>query len=378
MRSEVADRLASLAAAVDGVRECSGLGLASEELTELLRGVFREGNRLDAAFTSLVEALDRSEQERLHGQTVCQAWLAGELHLSDGAAYSRVRLARSLPSRPKTAAAFDAGAIGLSHAVTVTRTLDQVEAGGTEPELAESVLLEQAVECDPGQLRDVAKDLRHRLNPREVAAEEDAAHEFRFFDIRKRRDGSFEFTGHTGVEQGTRLRTAIEGVLGRKRKGDGRSPGQRRMDALDELARRALDSGELPARAGQKPHLLVSTTLETPAGRPGGRGGAAELEDPDQRRDGAPDRHGRRADPDAGRPAGQPPLAGPPPPNQHRQAVPCPDAPRPPLPLARLQPGGGPLPRPPPNPVVQGRGNQPERPGPVLPLPPHPVDRGPP
>src|SRR5919201_919297 len=156
------------------------------------------------------------------GQGVCQAWLAGELHLSDGAAHGRVRLARSLPSRPKTAFAFEQGAIGFSHAVTVTRTLDQVEAGGTEPELAESALLEQAVECDPGQLRDFAKDLRHRLNPREVAAEEDAAHEFRFFDIRKRQDGSFEFSGHTGVEQGTRLRTAIEGVLGRKAKGDGR------------------------------------------------------------------------------------------------------------------------------------------------------------
>src|SRR5919197_1358682 len=193
---------------------------------------------------------------------------AGGLHLSDGAAHGRVRLARSLPSRPKTAFAFEQGVIGFSHAVTVTRTLDQVEAGGTEPELAESVLLEQAVECDPGQLRDFAKDLRHRLNPREVAAEEDAAHEFRFFDIRKRRD-SIEFSGVAGIEQGTRLRTALEAAMGRKRKGDGRSAGQRRVDAPDEVAPPALGPGELPARAGLKPHLLVSTTLETLRGDPG-------------------------------------------------------------------------------------------------------------
>src|SRR5919109_3111280 len=38
---------------------------------------------------------------------------------------------------------------------------------------------------------------------------------------------------------------------------------------LFRSARRALDSGELPARAGQKPHLLVSTTLETLRGDPG-------------------------------------------------------------------------------------------------------------
>ena len=272
MRSEAAGALAALAAAVDGVCACASLGLASEELTELLRGVFREGNRLDFASTSLVGSLDHSEQERLNGQAVCQAWLRDELHLSEGAAVGRVRLARSLPSRPETAAAFARGTIGYSHAVTVTRALDQIERGGVAAEfvdMAESLLVEQASECDSGQLRDFSKDLRHRLNPREVAAEEEAAHEFRFCDIRQRRDGSFEFSGHAGVEQGTRLRTAIDGVLGPRAKDDGRSPGQRRMDGLDELARRALDSGDLPSRAGQKPHLLVSTTLETLRGDPG-------------------------------------------------------------------------------------------------------------
>src|SRR5437764_7404043 len=134
MRSEVADRLAALAAAVDGVAECSGLGLAGEELTELLRGVFREGNRLEAASTSLVGALDRSEQERLHGQGVCQAWLHEELHLTDGAAYGRVRLARALRSRPDAAAAFEAGAIGYSHPVTATRSLHRPERRSLEPE----------------------------------------------------------------------------------------------------------------------------------------------------------------------------------------------------------------------------------------------------
>jgi hypothetical protein len=38
-------------------------------------------------------------------------------------------------------------------------------------------------------------------------------------------------------------------VLGPRPKDDERSAGQRRADGLDELAGRALDSGELPARA---------------------------------------------------------------------------------------------------------------------------------
>ena len=269
MRSEAAEALSSLAAAVDGVRRCSGLGLEGEELTEFLRGVFQLSNRLESAFTSLVGELDRSERERLHGEHTCMAWLREELHLTDGAAYGRVRLARTLPSRPETASAFDRGEIGYQHAVAVTRTLDKIVAGGTEAEVAETLLLEQALACTSRELEDFGKDLRHRLNPREVASEEDRAHEHRWFDIRQRWDGSYEFSGHAGVEQGARLQTAVEGVLGKRAKDDHRKAGQRRMDGLDELARRALDSGELPTRAGQKPHLVVSATLETLRGDPG-------------------------------------------------------------------------------------------------------------
>ncbi|HWD45675.1 MAG TPA: DUF222 domain-containing protein, partial [Actinomycetota bacterium] len=50
---------------------------------------------------------------------------------------------------------------------------------------------------------------------------------------------------------------------------------QRRADALVELARRALEAGQLPQAGGVRPQLLVAVDLDSLLGRPGGgRGGA--------------------------------------------------------------------------------------------------------
>ena len=65
------------------------------------------------------------------------------------------------------------------------------------------------------------------------------------------------------------MKTALQGLLGPRPKNDERSPGQRRADALVELATRTLDSGQLPVRGGQRPHLTVTASLETLRGDPG-------------------------------------------------------------------------------------------------------------
>jgi hypothetical protein len=53
---------------------------------------------------------------------------------------------------------------------------------------------------------------------------------------------------------------------------DPRSGGQRRADALTELARRTLESGRLPQTGGVRPQLLVTVDLDSLVG-PGGLGG---------------------------------------------------------------------------------------------------------
>jgi Domain of unknown function (DUF222) len=64
--------------------------------------------------------------------------------------------------------------------------------------------------------------------------------------------------------------------MGMPQAGDNRSGAQRRADALVELARQKLNSGELPQVGGHKPHLSVLVRAETLRGEPGAE--AADLE----------------------------------------------------------------------------------------------------
>jgi hypothetical protein len=82
--------------------------------------------------------------------------------------------------------------------------------------------------------------------------------------------------GVLDAEGGAVLRTALEPLAKPVGKGDDRKLGRRFADALVELAGHSLDNGLVPRRATQRPHLQVTTTLETLLQRAGAP--AADLE----------------------------------------------------------------------------------------------------
>ena len=102
-----------------------------------------------------------------------------------------------------------------------------------------------------------------------MKAEEDRRVERRYLRLTKAFGGSYDLQGYLNPERRARLKTALDAVLGPRRKGDLRRPGQRRLDGLDEVVTRVLDRGELPVRGGQRPHLTITATLETLRGDPG-------------------------------------------------------------------------------------------------------------
>src|SRR5438445_529426 len=55
---------------------------------------------------------------------------------------------------------------------------------------------------------------------------------------------------------------AVEALSQQAGTADGRTPKQRRADALVEVVNRAMDKGTLPRRNGVRPHISVSTTIE--------------------------------------------------------------------------------------------------------------------
>ena len=243
------------------------------EMTEVLKTAFANRNRFDAALSRAVGALDKATEQAPDGELTvglsCPQWLTENLQISSSAGYAQVRLARQLPSLPDTSKAFERGELSSQHASVVARSVEMVVRGGGDPIEAEGRLLEEARYRDPRDLFRWGLSLAHELAPKEMEAEEDRRVERRYLHIRELFDGGFELEGYLDPERGTRLKVAIEGVLGPRRKDDLRSPAQRRADGLDEVVRRVLNSGVLPVRGGQRPHLVISASIQTLCGNPG-------------------------------------------------------------------------------------------------------------
>ena len=249
-------------------------GLSLRELTDLLAAGLRQRNRIEAALTAVIGAVDvgadRADDEGdLTMGLSCANWLAHTLHISPSAAHAQVRLARQLPSMPATAAAFERGELSPQHAGVVDRSVEQVARGGGDARVAEDLMLQEASGRDPRDLLRYGLGLLHRLAPREMEDEEELRHRRRYLRLAEAFDGGYEVEGYLDPIAGARFKTALDGVLGPRARGDERTPGQRRADALDEIVTRVLDSGQLPVRGGQRPHLTVTASVETLCGQPG-------------------------------------------------------------------------------------------------------------
>jgi len=188
------------------------------------------------------------------------AWLRNTCRLSSPTAAQRVEIARALPSLPDTEQAFRSGDIGYQHAAVIARTATEV--GPERIRSAESVLVESARRLDPGRLRLVTRHLRHCIDPNGALDAANADHEGRRVHLSQTFDGVFVLDGVLDAEGGALLRTALNALTGPAR-GDERNPGQRRADALVELATRQLQNGSLPSAAGQRPHLTMTVSRDT-------------------------------------------------------------------------------------------------------------------
>ena len=103
--------------------------------------------------------------------------------------------------------------------------------------------------------------------------------EWRSFDLNAV-PGGVLLRGRLDAAGGALLRSAIDVLAKRQGPEDTRRATRRRADAVLELANHALDTGTLPMQAGQRPHLQVTTTLETLLGAVGAPAGALHFSEP--------------------------------------------------------------------------------------------------
>jgi hypothetical protein len=248
-------------------------------LLDSLRDTEAELRRSYARMLQVVAELEHEKAGAAAGFGTTARLLAGVLNLSRGEARVRVEQAGQLVERrsltgtalppllPATAAALATGSIGTAQLRIITTTMGRIPQH-THPDTvaqAEQTLAEAARRFDPAALTRIAERLLAHLDP-DGTAPADEPETIRELRIHTRRDGVVSLTGRLDPEGGAKVLEVLGSLNTRRPDADGspdtRSQPRRDADALVEAMSRLLDDGELPSKAGQRPHLVLTIGLE--------------------------------------------------------------------------------------------------------------------
>ncbi|MGA4727612.1 DUF222 domain-containing protein [Micromonospora taraxaci] len=266
-----------LAQADDAVAACvdaAAWPLPEHELVAALDAAHRLQQRLAAVTLTLVREIDGRGTARAQGASTTTVWLRERLRMTVPAARRLVDLATALDTgNPQIRQALADGVINLDQARVIadTATTVQSTADTETADKAVGVLVEWAGQFDPTLLRrmstrildHVAPDLADAAAAAALAAEDARATRDRHLTISEQTDGRLRLTGTLDAETAALLRAAIDPLSAPTGPDDTRCPGQRRHDALTDVCRLALRTGELPDNGGDPAQIVVTTGYDT-------------------------------------------------------------------------------------------------------------------
>jgi hypothetical protein len=112
-------------------------------------------------------------------------------------------------------------------------------------------------------LRAAVDRFAHQVAPDSLAERERRAFDRRRLNVTRSGDGSVAVEGRLDPLGAETVMTAIAARSAPAGADDERTPEQRRADALVQLAREQLDTGQLPDTGGARPHVTVVVDLDT-------------------------------------------------------------------------------------------------------------------
>jgi Domain of unknown function (DUF222)/HNH endonuclease len=232
---------------------------------------------LELDFSENAGCLVESGEEALDGSASHIDWIRHSCKMSSSTAADRVSVGEQLANLPASAQAVADGEIGFAHLSVIARAASALAASKTAAPFDEHLLLDAAREMSVGRLWHLARHVRHAADPEGVATDEAFAVERRWLRLSTSEDGSVLIGGQLDPAGGAALRSALDPLARPSGADDDRGHERRYADALVELVTHSLDSGQLPQRGTQRPHLQVTTTLETLRGLPGSPAGEMEF-----------------------------------------------------------------------------------------------------
>ncbi|MBG6103477.1 hypothetical protein IW249_003891 [Micromonospora vinacea] len=264
------DALEQAEAAVAACFETAAWAATERDLVAALDATHRLEQRLAAVKLTLVRELDGRGTATAQGASSTAVWLRDRLRLGVGAARRLVELAATLDTAPPGVRdALAGGVVDVEQVRVIAATVETVHtAAGTEAaDKAVGVLVEWAAQFDATLLRrlgtrildHVAPDVAQAAAEAALRAQESRAARDRHVTISEQSDGRLRLAGILDTEAAAALRAAIDPLTTPTGPDDARTPGQRRHDALADVCRLALRTGELPENGGDLAQVVVTT-----------------------------------------------------------------------------------------------------------------------
>jgi hypothetical protein len=247
--------------AVDALVDESIDGVSTHALGADLIGIRRAIDRLEAEFSRRLHRFDRAHGALADGGMTTVSWLRPHCGMTVKAAAYRVHLARTLGELPATLDSARAGRASFSNVTMIAHLADDVGVERVAP--LERILVGAAETLEPGAMRTLTQATRLRLDPDGVLADDNHAHERRWFDCDQTYGGVYVLRGELDAENGALVKTAIDALSHGGGPGETRTGSQRRADALVGLATTQLRCGDHRDVHGQRPHLTVTVNADT-------------------------------------------------------------------------------------------------------------------
>ena len=248
---------AALAPLVDALLAEPLDSLSVEQLQGGLAAVTPQVARLQGWLSAAAGHLDQRTDGTVADQDgtprKLSGWLAELQRTTPSATGAQLRTARLLRTLPRVADAVLEGILTPGQAAVLTRLVDKIDPDALQA--SQPHLIAVAATMDPAQLGMwVAHQIATHCEPA-LDADAATARERRSLTHRREADGSLFGSFRLPAEDSETLLTALEPLARKAGDADRRTAGQRRADALVELAEQVLRHGELPDAGGQRPQL---------------------------------------------------------------------------------------------------------------------------
>ena len=236
---------------------------------------------LELEFADTAAEFNATDDREWIGSASPVDWIRHECRMSKTAASTAVAVGEMAARLPESTQAVRDGRIGHAHLALMARLADALRGSATATaRFDEPPLLDKALEHSVSRFRFDCAHARHAADAAAMLSDQVNAVRYRRLELMSCGQGTLAVRGMLDSAGGATLRAALEPLATRNGAHDDRNRERRLADALVELASHRLDSGELPQRGSMRPHVQVTTTMETLLGLKSAPAGELEFSPP--------------------------------------------------------------------------------------------------